>query len=490
MKRTDLLKTTLIAAASVAMLSCSNSYPGEIYDVRLDPSVFNTETEEAERNQQEPIKMFINEQSFFSIKARGLGAFDQTDALWNERMSDTYFGIYAFRNDRGMLSTSDPTGQLDELKNPTNMQKWALAENGPAGLKDDSRLHCLLDGKDYNYGLQMRLNPEASNGQLKDYGTDPIAPSEWKKAKDTIYYYPAAQKVPYDFFCYYFDDAKVTPHRNNTDYIHYDVEIDGTQDIMIGQAKDIRDVINDKDFFKKHEDVSLSDAKLLLDIGGYCGMAAHRGIHPEIQLDHLCTQLKFEAYPGSERAKDITINSIKVYAPYKGDVTVATKDTINHPIGVVWQDDPSVTSNFIWYSLHEKPTFDVANQKMEACQVMAPIALPTFDKTKEAVGKNPIEQGQPHVDLGGGIVLPVRDNYTMEISCVQQNVVDYEGNVKSFPYSAQYNIKFPDNRIFEAGNYYIIQIVVYGLEEIKIKVSITPWVKGDDVPYIDPEDYG
>lgn len=490
MKRNNLLTTTLIAAASAVMLSCSNSYPGEVYDVRLDPSVFNTETQEAERNLQEPIKMFINEQSFFSIKARGLGAFDKTDALWNERMSDSYFGIFAFRNDRGILSTSDPSGQLDDLKNPTNMQKWALAENGPAGLKDDLRLHCLLDGKDYNYGLQMRLSPQ-SNGQLKDYGTDPIAPSEWSKAKDTIYYYPAAQKVPYDFFCYYFDDAIVTPHRQ-TDYVHYDVELDGTQDIMIGQSKDIRDVINDKDndFFKKHEDVSINDAKILFDIGGYCGMAAHRGIHPEIKLKHLCTQLRFEAYPGSERAKDITINSIKVYAPNKGDVTVATKDTVNHPLGVVWQDDPNVTSNFTWYSLHEKATFDVANQKMEKCQVMAPIALPDFDKTKKVDGKSPVDQGQPCVELGGGIILPERDNYTIEISCVQQNIVDYDGNVQSFPYTARYNVKFPDNRIFEAGNYYIIQIVVYGLEEIQIKVDITPWVKGDDVPMIDPEDYG
>lgn len=257
------------AAASLMVLAaCTDSYPTLIHNDGSS-TIGNDEVYD-----RVPLMMFVNEQDYFSIIAtRGTGVFDDEHA---GKLANSLFYVYAFR------AAEDADGNIVH-----NTDYRETSSGGTAS--DQDRLtaaDCLLDGADYNFGMPTKLTADR-NGTLEPQTTQ------------KLYFSSAFQDVGYDFFVFHIDDFEPTAantHRE-ADRIYYDLEIDGSQDIMSGMAPKLtRDVLDEKIRDGKLT-ITKSDQEQILDIGNYCTFAAHRGVYPVMAMKHRLTRMQFLAYP-------------------------------------------------------------------------------------------------------------------------------------------------------------------------------------------------
>ena len=230
MIRKGIISKMLFSGAVVlALSSCSESYPGLEYDkTQGNKGIENQEGS----NGVTPVMVFVNEQNIFSVKTRGVGAFEPDDRNNENRLANSTFYVYAFRNNNYQ---SGP----DELKQPTDFTWYNYATDniGRRGQKDEKNVNCLLDGTDYNYGMETTLHPHGS-GKLE---------YKLEDGQEAPKYYSAYGDIPYNFFAYYLDDAKVLSANRSADKISYDIEIDGTQDLMCGYAPDFYELMTKND---------------------------------------------------------------------------------------------------------------------------------------------------------------------------------------------------------------------------------------------------
>lgn len=483
------MKTTALAALAVIMAGCSNSYPGETLDIITDPSVFNTETAGASSSNQ-PVKVFINEQDFFTVSAtRGHGPFER-DVNRANRFWNSYFHIFAFR--KGKYTQAN----VPELTEKADLTMSAYAKNAPAGKTDVGRVNCLMDSYDYSLGVPMQLN-YSGTGELKYYLHDQNqgelldldTPTDWAHLRDSIFYYNAQyQDVPYDFFAYYIDDF--TPTAANThrlsDRIYYDLKIDGSQDIMCGKAPALDSMMvdwlrNPDNYSKQSPLVELyknnrQDWDRVLNIGGYCAYAAHRGIDPQVKMTHQLARLEFYAHPGDRTCDSITITGIEVVAPNEGQFIVASNDPKNIPVGITW--DTSKMG-----SMHLTEATQDGKQK---CQPLKGYVV-KYDEAEENLHWTQRKETR----IGGSLLVRPAKNYKLILHFKQKMPLTYTGKVSEQTFDAEYTIQLNDNvgGIFKPGFKYPVHIGVYGLEEIKVTTWVQGWEDaGNVVKPIDPDD--
>ena len=463
-----LLKTPLLLAVSLVVVGCSNSYPGETYDLVKDPSISNNESE-LSASSRVPIKMFINEQDFFTVSAsptRGYGPFE-LDETKKDRFWNSYFYVFAFRSVNYSQGTSMP-----ELREPANFARTAYAKDAPSqSLMDPNNAHCLLDGNRYALGVPMRISYTGS-GQLKNYVDESTqTPDVWGSLRDSVYYYnPLYQDVPYNFFCYHIDKLPDNLRvQRMQDYICYDnFEIDGTQDVMVGEAPSLDSLIMNNLYGTNNPIANLSTAdKLrLLGIGGYSAFAAHRDIHPEIKLYHQLTCLEFFAYPGDESADDITIDSIKVESFYKGKLVVATNNKAEQPLGFQWSSEKKALS------LREKAAYD-DDGLLEECRPLKQDYYTVHYKVSE---KDSAWQHRTRTQVGGGLMLAPSPTFFLHLYYRQRMPGTYSnpGGVARQA-EARYEISLSNGRPFEAGRIYPVHIAVFGLQDIQVTTNVQGW---------------
>ncbi len=488
------LKATTLIAFTVMAVGCSNSYPGEIFDVRKDPSVFNNETSSAEKSAQ-PIKVFINEQDFFTVSTtRGTGPFDKGDVNRTNRFGSSDFYIFAFRKGQYVQ------GSNTQLTNETDLRYTAYAEAAKAGgalsnYRDDHRYNCLLDGFSYYEGLPMKLNV-AGSGQLMYYLFDQTGNDtegynfdwskvDWSHLRDSVFYYNTEyQDVPYDFFSYYVDNFK--PNSSNThrekDRIYHEITIDGSQDIMCGMAPALDSLIADCKIHNPGKyspnspinKLSYEDWNKLMNIGGYCSYAAHRGIDPQVKMTHQLTRLEFHAHAGDESCDSITITGIEVLCPTTGYLTVASNDQKAHPLGFEWIADGSV---FL-----KEPSAD----GIAPCADLKPFEI-NWDPSEK--NKNWYER-KAH-KIGGSLMVPPAKEFELRLHFTQKQPIRYDSEeTRDLVYTAKYKITLNNKaESFQPGFIYPVHIGVYGLQEIKVSTWVQGWERAADdaVTPIDPD---
>ena len=485
------LKTTVITALAAMMVGCSNSYPGEIFDLKKDPSVFNNETSNAEKSAQ-PIKIFINEQDFFTVSTtRGTGPFDKDDPIQRNHFANSNFYIFAFRKGKYVQ------GSDADLTSDTDFRRTAYAGDQMPGQSDPKKKHCLLDGLDYYAGLPMKLNVDGSgelkyyifekseNGSVNNLVTDMTKYTDMTKLRDSLFYYsPDYQDLPYDFFSYYVDDF--VPNSTNThreaDRIYHDITIDGSQDIMCGMADPLDSLIQ---AFQSHPEsfaknsplkaLSITDQFKLMSVGGYCAYAAHRGIDPQVKMTHQLARLKFFAHPGDESCDSITITKIEVRCPNSGQLTVASRDVKVHPLGFQWS--PTNGSVFL-----KEPSVD----GFTPCEDLKPIKI---EWNPAEADKNWYYR-KAH-EIGGSLMVPPAEEYDLCLYFTQKQPIQYGGkDTRDVEYQANYKITLANkNDRFKAGIVYPVHIGVYGLQEIKVSTWVQGWEQAPDnaVTPIDPD---
>lgn len=443
MKLTSAIKTTFLATAITATLAACS-----ITDSSLDSENPGGDISNNETYNKTPLLVFLGETDFFSITAtRGMGPFENKEDV---KKKNAKICVYAFRN-----STHEP------LTEPADLRKTRYA-NGKA--HDEDNESCLLDGYDYNSGMVMKLNE--NDGQLRQPEQD----------SEKLYYSNTYQNVGYNFFAYYTDDCKLTCNRSlSQDKIIYEFDVDGTQDILFGAAP----ALTMKELNTTYKDLTLSaeEKSIIVGANGYSTFAAHRDVHPHINLSHAMARFVFQAYPGDETAKDIKITGIKMLANKRCTLTVAGQTT--DVIGAKFAEN-----NKDWMVLRDKDE----NGLYLNDGLKTPVTVNFEDDMK---GTDIYDRDYKIV--GSSMMLAPDSTYKM--------VIEYSQLLNGERWkdmSAEYTITAPKNDEYnydkETGSYifkpsyeYTVKIAVFGLSEIQVTANIENWIGSNDPIIINPD---
>lgn len=282
------------------------------------------------------------------------------------------------------------------------------------------------------------------------------------KAKDnSVKYYPT--QAAFDFWGYRLDDAIQGSPAVSDDGTMQEVgfTLDGSQDIMVGKATP-----TEEDLTK-----CADEAKI------YSAYAARRGVQPDIKFKHLLSRLVFSVTGGNKDACDnehgVKVTAIKVKSKYTGKLIVA------------YTPDAQVTNELVPTEevkdlvLMQRATDDTnGNNNLVALEAKNPEWDNDADKAKKT-------------NIGEAILAVPADTYDLTIDLSQKVKIYDDGSktqedTKKFSYNDV--IKLTDD-VFKAGYSYNVNITVFGLSEIKINTTLTPWEDGGNID-MNPEDNG
>ena len=462
----------LLAIVAV-MAACTQSFPTLLYE---EPQGNLDELNQDVLSNRTPIMMFVNPQDFFSITAtRGMGPFPPSDF---SKYKDGTIYVYAFRSDYNMQGTV--LTSLPSLRNTAY-----ATQNRPSGIVNDSinLPDCLLDGSDYLMGVPTKLVPESSGELLYNYHYE-----KDEKGQDVLkfgnhvgrdfFYSNVYQEIPYNFFAYYVDDFvpnASNAHREDT-HIHYDITIDGTQDIMCGASPDLNTVLTSR-YPQQYNRLSTAERNSLRNIGGYCKFAADRDIHPSIDVKHQLAQLKFEAYPADVSTDSLIITGIEVRCRNQADLTVATRDTVNHPLGLIFNDNKA--------NLKLRGDFPERLRSNDG-KFSDPGYIIRFDTTdKKWYERKPTQ-------IGENLIVSPDSVYDIVVHAAQIRRINEQGDggisyIPIVDFKSSKKIRLDTGEMFKPGYVYTIKIAVYGSQKIEVYTAIDNWKPADKPVIIDDD---
>lgn len=251
-------------------------------------------------------------------------------------------------------------------------------------------------------------------------------------------YYPPTNSR-HQFFAYHIDDAAADEtyqtvggeptvvNENQTLTTHF--KIDGSQDLMVGKATP--------------------------SIAGYetsifSAKSARGGVIPQLQMKHLLTRFTFEV-KSNKNDNSMHVTKIAVKSKNTGKMIVAYADE-------------ALESNLL--------TFEDTEAELELQQQGA--------SGLEPLSSDGVVLSNEYKKIGESLmVAPGSDKYEIIVT-VSQNV----GTATPAEYENVNVIEVPGTAL--AGTSYNVQIIVYGLEDIEVHASLTPWENGDPI-VIDPD---
>lgn len=259
------------------------------------------------------------------------------------------------------------------------------------------------------------------------------------------FYYTAGKF--YDFYAYHVDDAAVGEPVVAADGIYVPFVIDGSQDLMIAKADQAADIAAAGDVANT---VTVDNA--------YSAFAARRGVQPNLTFKHQLTRFTFDVVAGSEAGSNINIDNVSIFSPCEGQLKIVGENR-----GLV-----NVSEDVVELKLHE----NTAN----GSQVLTPVKPNEYAEARN----NPKTIGESLM------VIPGNAEYRMIVSTSQDGV-----QTPIAPQEWSLNIANVADGIegataFEAGYSYKITIVIYGLEEVAISVTLEDWKDGGS-SLIDPD---
>lgn len=327
------------------------------------------------------------------------------------------------------------------------VDKFNLGENGELKLALDpikpEQKNCLFDN-------QLMYAP---TGVMSDVAS--IAPAE---GVSTVRYYPTGDGA-YSFFAYHVDADEEIGTENSAvkgDYvnengkIYFNIEIDGSQDVMVAKADDA----NEKGIDPNRV---------------FSAYAARNEIQPNLLFKHLLTRLQFNVTPMGSNKNNITIKRIAVKSKTTGQLIVAyTGEELEQ---------------LVWTPEQELSYVNLKQRSDEA------------DKKSALIPLNEFVLDENGSDVGEALLVSPESNYYLLIELSQEvdtgngtEVVNYSyGDIDNGQAALMINPNEGKDK-FEAGHSYKVSIKVYGLEKIVITTTLEPWISNaeDDVD-IDPE---
>lgn len=335
------------------------------------------------------------------------------------------------------------------------------------------------DEKLYVYGLErtsdeaetyskVYINNVAADAPENGAGLDTRSPiNVYEDADNEIPFYYIDNKY-YDFYAYFVADAAgenepvvkkageedaiedPTADNANPATITLDVEIDGTQDIMLATTD------------KASDEAARADrSKAVTQEMMYSAKSARRGVKPNLNFEHQLSRFVF---------------NIKA-----ANVTVAN--------GVGDDKKGQVTIQGLTMSSYKKGTLTIVGEERGL--------VPTASTTEESnIADLPIlhegyELTTEYTNYGEVMIYPESTNeespniYNFTIKMAQEG----SGYTAEEPYELPLEIKFEEDETALAGKKYEVNVIVYGLEEVQITVSLKEWEDGDEF-ILDPDNDG
>ena len=392
--------------------SCNRSMPTMIWE-------YEDEMDNEESFADTTFMMFVNEQSFFSqVATRGTGAFDASFDYNKNKLANANIHVFAFRDSR----------KITDMPENVDFSRSVFSGRNTDALNES----CLLDGEDYKFGMPTRLSA-TSNGMLLPQYDGSIA---FSKAKSY---------VGYNFFGYYLDDLQVSSantHRTS-EKIWYDIEIDGSQDVLCGMAPQLTNSVLSSKISAGKLSIPSDERKVIVSYKGYSAYAAKRGVYPVIDMQHVFARLVFTAYPYDENANYIKITGVSVRTPYKGSLTVASRKL--DEIGFQITNIKDSTDLFLC-----APSKD----GVKSAQPMAETTVQLIESEKELDWKE-----RTGKRLGESLLLPPAESYLVTVHATE-NGADK---------TKTYTITAP-KASFKAGAVYNIKIAV-GKRDVETETS-------------------
>lgn len=306
-------------------------------------------------------------------------------------------------------------------------------------------------------------------------------------------YYPTT-KTAFDFWGYRLDDADVTAAgdqdgsataaaiENNkfVPYISSDslligFKIDGTQDIMAGKAVPTVEEI----------------AKCGGEDNIYSAFAARREVQPNIKFEHLLSRLNFQVLDGKKTEttdpdKAVKVTGITVKSKATGKLVIAYKgaaafENVSDQL-IVDNDADSVKDAALLKELKVMKRADGAALTDKLVDL-----TPVTPKWNNGMAMA--------TQVGEALLAIPADKYEITINLKQKVQVKgdkgtpQEGDFeeKEYTYEADLTNTVNPEKGFEPGYSYNVTITVYGLSEIVITTTLTPWKDGGNIE-MNPED--
>ena len=307
-------------------------------------------------------------------------------------------------------------------------------------------------------------------------------------------YYPTT-KTAFDFWGYRLDDANDTTATDqdgsataaaikNNKFVPYTsgdslligFKIDGTQDIMAGKAVPTEDEI--------------------IKCGGkdniYSAFAARRDVQPNIKFEHLLSRLNFQVLDGKKTKTTDLDKAVKVTG-----ITVKSKAT--GKLVIAYQGAETTFENVSDQLIVDKD----ADSEKDAALLKELKVMKRADGaalTDKLVDLTPVtpkwNNGMAMATQVGEALLAIpADKYKITINLKQKVQVKgdkgtpQEGDFEEKEYTYEADLKNTVNpkKGFEPGYSYNVTITVYGLSEIQITTTLTPWKDGGNIE-MNPED--
>lgn len=306
-------------------------------------------------------------------------------------------------------------------------------------------------------------------------------------------YYPTT-KTAFDFWGYRLDDAdktaaedkdgsataaaiksgKFVPYTSE-DSLLIGFQIDGTQDIMAGKAVPTEEEMN--------------------KCGGeeniYSAFAARRDVQPNIKFEHLLSRLNFQVLDGkdtqtTDEDKAVKVTGITVKSKATGKLVIAYKgeaafENVSDQL-IVDKDADEVKDAALLKEL-------VVKQRAEHALLTANLVdlQPVTPKWNNGMAMA--------TQVGEALLAIPADKYEITINLQQKVQVkgdkatpqEDDFQTKDYTYVADLKNTVNPDKGFEPGYSYNVTITVYGLSEIQITTTLTPWKDGGNIE-MNPED--
>lgn len=279
------------------------------------------------------------------------------------------------------------------------------------------------------------------------------------------YYYGG--KSVCSFYGYHIDNAIASGNNAPTGdaSVGYSIpfQLDGTQDLMVAttdRTKDITDAIANGG-----NSTELTGKETSL----YSAWSARRNVIPNLIFKHLLSRLKFTVKAGnaSTVTAQVSITKIEVYSKSQGTLVVV----------------PSVDGITVLQGL--KDVMELPGDLIGVTPFQLKQA-PNSGGDRELVDLTSVLAVASAVSVGESMLVIPADTYKMTVTTSQ--VIDGTPTTGIITTLLEKPIKSGiEAASFDAGKVYTINIIVYGLEEIKVNATLTAWEDGGSID-VDPDD--
>lgn len=285
------------------------------------------------------------------------------------------------------------------------------------------------DQADDNAYLIRNVDAEAPSaglsGAINVYRTKPSGedPGEFFFYRELCYY---------DFYAYFVDDAASPAPTESEDRIELGVTIDGTQDILLAKTD-------------READIAGKGVEKDKAYGAY---AARREVVPNLVFEHQLARFNFKVKAGNTDTDGaVTIKGVTVGSVTDGTLVIASNDPENYPLGLHPDDAEMVQLQVV--------TDDDADYLKPRVTVQ--------------------DFGEPILVMPGKQLYPVRLSFS-------QSGYTVDGGIRTQDLEIDFtkaNYTVPEGQtkdvVATAGHSYDVTIIIYGLEQVEINVTMTEW---------------